>query len=89
MQVGPIKPILKAPTTKRFKLRNYGLLSNFAFKFNLRRYNEGWTLVLCGHSLGAGIATALSLHLRQVFPSVRVWGRGLHSFTFQLNLSRF
>ena len=38
------------------------------------RGHQGWTLVLCGHSLGAGIATILSLHLRQIFPSVRVWG---------------
>ena len=30
--------------------------------------------MLCGHSLGAGVATVLSLHLRQTFPSVRVWG---------------
>ena len=35
--------------------------------------HQGWTLVLCGHSLGAGVATVLSLHLRQTFPSVRVW----------------
>lgn len=38
------------------------------------RGHQGWTLVLCGHSLGAGIATILSLHLRKIFPSVRVWG---------------
>ncbi|MDA9080798.1 lipase family protein [Candidatus Dependentiae bacterium] len=35
--------------------------------------HERWPLVLCGHSLGAGVATVLSLHLRQVFSSVRVW----------------
>ena len=33
-----------------------------------------WTLVLCGHSLGAGIATVLALHLRKVFQNIRVWG---------------
>jgi hypothetical protein len=33
---------------------------NVPFKFNLRHYI-------------AGIATVLSLHLRQTFPSVRVW----------------
>ena len=38
------------------------------------RGHEGWTLVLCGHSLGAGIATVLSLHLRATFPNLRVWG---------------
>ena len=39
MQVDPIKPMLKTPRTKRLKLTNVRLLSNFGFKFNLRRYN--------------------------------------------------
>ena len=38
MQVDPMNPTLKAPGTKRLKLKNDELLSNFAFKFNLRRY---------------------------------------------------
>jgi len=39
VQVDPIKPVLKAPVTMRLIL-NYGtLLSRFAFKSNLRRYN--------------------------------------------------
>ena len=38
MQVNPIKPNLKPPGTKRLKLGYDGLLSNFGFKFNLRRY---------------------------------------------------
>ena len=38
MQVDPIKPTLKAPGTKRLKLHYAKPLSNFAFKFNLRRY---------------------------------------------------
>ena len=42
VQVDPIKPALKAPGTKRLKLKYDELLSNLAFKFNLRRY----TLVL-------------------------------------------
>jgi len=36
-----MKPTLKVPGTKRLKLEYDGLLSNFAFKFNLRRYSEG------------------------------------------------
>ena len=40
MQVAPIKPKLKAPGSKRLKLRYDGPLSNFAFKFNLRRYSK-------------------------------------------------
>jgi len=38
VQVKPMKPILKAPGTKRLKLKYGGLLSNFAFNFYLRRY---------------------------------------------------
>ena len=40
VQVDPITPTLKAPGTKRLKLKYHELLSNFAFKFNLRRYSE-------------------------------------------------
>ena len=38
VQVDPIKPMLKAPCTKRLKLRCDEPLSNFALKFNLCRY---------------------------------------------------
>ena len=41
MQVDPINPKLKQPGIKRLKLKCDELLSSFAFKFNLRRYNEG------------------------------------------------
>jgi len=40
MQVDPIKPTLNAPGTERLKLKYEELLSNFGFKFNLRRYTE-------------------------------------------------
>ena len=39
MQVDPIKPMLKAPATMRLKLKYDEPLSNFAFKFNLRRHS--------------------------------------------------
>ena len=39
MQVDPIKPTLKAPGTKRLKLKYDEPLSNVALKVNLRRYN--------------------------------------------------
>jgi len=39
VQVDPIKPMLKAPGTKRLQLKYDVPLSNFAFKSNLRRYN--------------------------------------------------
>ena len=38
--VDPFKSTLKAPGTKRLKLKYDKLLSNFAFNFNLRRYKE-------------------------------------------------
>ena len=46
MQVDPIKPTLKAPVTKRLKLKYDGPLSNIAFKFNLRRYTMGFMKTL-------------------------------------------
>jgi len=41
VQVGPIKPTLKAPGTEPMKQKWDELLSNFAFKFKLRLYNQG------------------------------------------------
>ena len=38
MQVDPINPTLKAPGSKRLKLRNDEPFQNFAFKISLRRY---------------------------------------------------
>jgi len=40
VQVDPIKRNLKPPGTKRLKLEYDGLVSNFGFKFSLRRYTE-------------------------------------------------
>jgi len=40
VHVDPIKPKLKPPGRKRLKLDHDGLLSNFGFKFNLRRYTS-------------------------------------------------
>jgi hypothetical protein len=37
-----MKPPLKAPETKRLKLKYDEPLSNFAFKFDLRRFMKGW-----------------------------------------------
>ena len=46
VQADPIKPTWKAPGTERLKLNYDQLVSNFAFKFNVRRYNLG------GNNLG-------------------------------------
>ena len=40
MQVDPSKPTLKAPGTKRLKLRDDDPLSCFGFNFILRRYTK-------------------------------------------------
>ena len=40
MQVDPVKPMLKPPGTKHLKLKCDMLLSTFAFKINLRRYDK-------------------------------------------------
>jgi len=36
-----MNPMLKAPEIKRLKLKRDEVVSSFAFKFNLRRYNQG------------------------------------------------
>jgi len=40
VQVDPIKPTLKAPEIGHLTMEHNKLLSNFGFKFNLRRYIE-------------------------------------------------
>jgi hypothetical protein len=39
VQVDPLKPMMKAPRTKHLKPYYDEPPSNFAFKFNMRRYN--------------------------------------------------
>jgi hypothetical protein len=52
MQVDPIKPTLKAPGTKRAKLKCDKPLSNFAFKLKLRRYDKVLEIVVGFDLLG-------------------------------------
>jgi len=42
VQVDPINPTLKAPGSKRLRLKSDGLPSTVAFTFNLRRYIMAW-----------------------------------------------
>jgi len=75
MQVDPMKPTLKAPGTKRLKLKYDKLLSillQFCFQFKLAPLQRG-------HRDPRGGTQA-----RQ-----RQAGKALHSSTVQLNLSRF
>ena len=46
MQVDPTKLTLKLPRSKRLKLSCVVPLSNFAFKFNWRRYLQGKNVVV-------------------------------------------
>jgi len=52
--VDPINPTLKAPGTNRLKLKSDEPLTNFAFNFNLRRYNPV-RLRPCGNTSHGGL----------------------------------
>jgi hypothetical protein len=52
VQVDPIKPKLKAPGTKRLKLKYDRQLSSFGFKFNFRRY-----ILLASHGVSLQFAS--------------------------------
>jgi len=58
VQVDPIQPKSKPPGTKRLKLEYDGLLSNFGFKGNLRRYTVE-LLSRVNAALGTGVTTKL------------------------------
>jgi hypothetical protein len=97
-----MKPTMKAPGSKRLNLEHDKLVSNFAFKFNLRRYSEGlYEGILQEVQLAPFFSAALlgvprtlddlpsldpELH-RSLLQVARYNGRGLHSSTFRLNLS--
>ena len=87
MQVDPIKPVLKLPTTQSLKLNYDGLVSSFALKFNLRRY----TLVsdMPGEYFDTLRCRVGELPERCLPIRAGVVGRDLHSSTFRLNVSAF
>jgi hypothetical protein len=58
VQVDPIKPTLKAPGTKRLKVRYEEPLSKFALKFNLRLY----IVAASGTARGTACQCVLSRH---------------------------
>ena len=92
MQVEPVKPKLKAPGTKRLKLYYDKLPSSFAFNFNLRRYTSAARCSAAGSGLNGAVAgnwMRFYIEARDEFDNVITTGRGLHSSTFRLDLSRF
>jgi len=89
LQVDPFKPALTPPGTKRLILKCYEAVSDFAFNLNLRRYTEwhGWLHQMIDDR---GLKDAKTPVVQVKFvPHGYVTGRGLHSSTSQLNLSRF
>ena len=70
MQVDPIKPTWKPTGTKRLKLQYDELLSNFAFKFNLRRYTAA-----AAADMTAAVAAKHALNVRDIARALAVVGR--------------
>jgi len=99
VQVDPIKPMLKAPRIKRLKLIRDEPLSNFAFKFNLRRYDSGGeynsadsaalhTLEAAGGS-GGGFGSFASISPRAAAMPPAATGQGLTLVHFSAHRKRF
>ena len=59
MQVAAIKPTVKAPGIKLLKLKCDERLSNFAFKFNLRRYTMDQSALARADAMNADMVFVL------------------------------
>ena len=70
VQVDPMQPMLKAPGSKRLKLEHHNLLSNFAFKMNLRRYIKGPPR--CPASPRRACTSAAGAYTRSLFSSTSI-----------------
>jgi len=71
VQVVPIKPELKARRTQRLKLQYDEPLSNFAFNFNLRRYNP----VPLAHHVRTSLTAALQAALDRARAAALRWNQ--------------
>ena len=94
VQVDPMKPKLKPPGTKRLKVNYDILLSISAFNFILRRYsaeehNALATEMARYHNPAMQFRLPRDALIRPPTWASNIPGRGLHSSTVQLNLSRF
>jgi hypothetical protein len=97
VQVDPIKPTFIAPGRRRSKLKYDEPLSSFALNLNLRCYSMGGIAanphiagnahITAGLAGAAGAVTVLATAVGGLATVVGAAGRGLHSFTLELNLS--
>jgi len=94
VQVDPVKPTLKVPESMLLKLRHDRPLSNFAFNFCLRHYiqeKDGLDYAAVTVQLAGGERVPFLFTLKEFSGkgnTSQFGGRGLHSSTSQLNLSR-
>jgi WD40 repeat protein len=92
VQVDPIKPTLRMPGIKRLEL-NYGKpLSNFAFKFKLRRYSEEMNFDLLSQGFHSQGVTGVDVCVRKPLvatcstdKSVRIWQGGQHVYSLEVS----
>jgi len=95
-----MKPMLKAPGTKRLKLICDDPLSDFAFKFNLRRYNLYNFRRRCMNrgSCSGGHSHGRAVQVDSIKPKLKASGNKrlklkydelLSNFAFNFNLRRF
>jgi hypothetical protein len=90
VQLDPIQPTLKAPGIKLLNLKFDKPLSNFAFKFKLRRFVEGYGAVLPTHDAQVGCLhfqiygkNVWFQHLKQKYNRLR------SSFAFNFSLGPY
>jgi len=85
VQVDPIKPALEVPGTKRLKPIYDVPLSNFAFKFNLRRYLKAQLML---RDRGAHLGSMdVSVRLCEAGAGNCLVGFEVSGFRFQQTLS--
>jgi len=105
VQVDPIKPTLKPPGTKHWRLKCDELLSSLPFKFRLRRYTEGDAVLRAlraatavrGH-FASGLATGRTVQVDPIKPTLkaprtkrlkRKYDELVSNVSFKFNLRRY
>ena len=79
MQVDRLIPVLKPPGTERLTLKCDVLLSTCAFEFKFRHHNKAGGAFCCNQAAADESCSVCEYGS----------GKGLHSSTSHLNLSRF